>query len=367
MTVASDSTFYDVLGVPPGADDAAIKAAYRHLVKTTHPDTVAPEEQADARWRFVALQEAYETLRDPDRRAVYDYDLRSARERDATPPPAGQQSTAWGTTWTEPVAEPEPAHDSPGTGAVGGDAMSTLSRMFPYLTDAEIDAAYRSAVAAAEAGDPDAFLRLLSDLQHQPVWESREQQRAPQQPTVNRDTVAEYTRRTRERSSLALGAMVGVPLLIARFGLLAWVTGSAEPGSDAVAAVDKWVQFWQEPRRGIIAAGLTVAAFVFGAVNRQVHTFVWNLYVRPRSGRVALIVGAYTAVWLSPYWTVNADAMLIAWAGLVTAVAVLTQAFNRSLDRWLLGRAFHPVTWLRWSSRQRWVDWRHRRTLRASD
>ena len=61
---------YDLLGLGRGADDAAIKAAYRKLAKECHPDRHNGCAQQEA--RFKAVSEAYEVLKDPHKRAAYD-------------------------------------------------------------------------------------------------------------------------------------------------------------------------------------------------------------------------------------------------------------------------------------------------------
>lgn len=66
-------TYYDILGVSPDAAPDEIRAAYRKLAKQYHPD-VNPDP--DAQERFIAIQQAYETLIDPDARARYDLALR---------------------------------------------------------------------------------------------------------------------------------------------------------------------------------------------------------------------------------------------------------------------------------------------------
>ena len=61
--------FYDLLGVPSDATDADIKKAYRKLAMEFHPDrNPAPEAEA----KFKEITEAYEVLRDPQKRAAYD-------------------------------------------------------------------------------------------------------------------------------------------------------------------------------------------------------------------------------------------------------------------------------------------------------
>jgi len=62
--------YYQLLGIPRGADDAAIKAAYRKLAKECHPDRHNGCAQQEA--RFKAVSEAYEVLKDPHKRAAYD-------------------------------------------------------------------------------------------------------------------------------------------------------------------------------------------------------------------------------------------------------------------------------------------------------
>jgi curved DNA-binding protein CbpA len=63
--------YYSVLGVSPSADEVALGAAYRTLLKKYHPDVFSgPREKAEARTREIV--EAYETLRDSAKRRAYD-------------------------------------------------------------------------------------------------------------------------------------------------------------------------------------------------------------------------------------------------------------------------------------------------------
>ena len=62
--------YYEVLGVDKGADDAAIKKAYRVLAKKYHPD-VNPGD-AEAEKKFKEASEAYAVLSDPEKRRQYD-------------------------------------------------------------------------------------------------------------------------------------------------------------------------------------------------------------------------------------------------------------------------------------------------------
>src|SRR5512132_4025507 len=62
--------YYSVLGVERGASDDDIKKAYRKLAMTYHPDRNNGSKEAEE--RFKEITEAYDVLRDPQKRAAYD-------------------------------------------------------------------------------------------------------------------------------------------------------------------------------------------------------------------------------------------------------------------------------------------------------
>ena len=66
-----EDDLYEILGVLPSAEDIVITAAYRVLAQRYHPDRWAGPP-AEAHERMAAINRAYETLRDPARRAAYD-------------------------------------------------------------------------------------------------------------------------------------------------------------------------------------------------------------------------------------------------------------------------------------------------------
>lgn len=62
--------YYEVLGVPKDADEAAIKKAYRALAKKYHPDANPGDKEAEA--KFKEASEAYAVLSDAEKRKQYD-------------------------------------------------------------------------------------------------------------------------------------------------------------------------------------------------------------------------------------------------------------------------------------------------------
>lgn len=106
--------YYDILGVSRDASTDDIKRAYRKAARKYHPDV---SKEADAEDRFKDVSEAYEALRDPEKRAAYD----------AIPPggptPGAQASTGSG----------QPGFDFRGgsyTGADAGDFSDFFESMF---------------------------------------------------------------------------------------------------------------------------------------------------------------------------------------------------------------------------------------------
>jgi curved DNA-binding protein len=138
--------YYEILGVPRGASADEVKRAYRKLARKYHPD-VSKEPNAEARFKEVA--EAYEVLKDPQKRAAYD-----------------QLGTGWqGGREFRPPPGWEAHFDFGGGGFTGG--AHRFSDFFEALFGHGWDTAHAGARVRARGDDQRARISLsLDDAYH---------------------------------------------------------------------------------------------------------------------------------------------------------------------------------------------------------
>jgi curved DNA-binding protein len=117
--------YYEVMGVPRGATQDEIKRSYRKLARKFHPDV---SKEKDAEDRFKELQEAYEVLKDPEKRAAYDQLGANWRQgQDFRPPPD------WGKGFEFTADRGGARGRAPGTGEgarQGADFSDFFSELF---------------------------------------------------------------------------------------------------------------------------------------------------------------------------------------------------------------------------------------------
>ena len=112
--------YYATLGLARGASDEEIKKAYRRLARKYHPDL---SKEPNAKEQFQDVSEAYETLKDPEKRSAYE-SLGSFRPgQDFRPPPDWQERYSAG--GAEDWAGSTSPSCSPRSGARGRASTAT--------------------------------------------------------------------------------------------------------------------------------------------------------------------------------------------------------------------------------------------------
>jgi hypothetical protein len=95
--------YYEVLGVEPDSDSAAIKKAYRALVQRYHPDRLHDRQEiTNASERMIEINEAFAVLADSKRRAEFDRETTALKTPPKPPEPAEED-------WDIPIATPKEA------------------------------------------------------------------------------------------------------------------------------------------------------------------------------------------------------------------------------------------------------------------
>ncbi len=128
--------YYAILGVKRDAAADDIKTAYRRLARKYHPDI---SKEKDAEEKFKEMAEAYETLKDPEKRAAYDQLGSYASGQEFSPPP----------DWGEQFAQGQ-----------GGFDDIDLSHLFAGLAGRQGRGGARRADYAMAGNDYEAVVRL---------------------------------------------------------------------------------------------------------------------------------------------------------------------------------------------------------------
>ena len=147
--------YYASLGLERGASEADIKKAYRKLAHKYHPD-VSKEPGAEARFKEVA--EAYQTLKDPEKRAAYDRLGKHAPGEEFRPPPdwgqqyAGREESFEGVDLADLFAELAARHSG---GSGRGTSGPIRGEDYELRTGISIEQAFEGALLELNLSMPE--------------------------------------------------------------------------------------------------------------------------------------------------------------------------------------------------------------------
>lgn len=114
VRTAEQPTFYDLLGISSEGTFEDVRAAYRRMARKYHPDVSPPDATAENTRRFIEVQEAYETLSDPSRRATYDRALArgvcrlafsASRRASSSLYEDQEEKSGWRRSWEDQIVE----------------------------------------------------------------------------------------------------------------------------------------------------------------------------------------------------------------------------------------------------------------------
>lgn len=120
----SRDDYYSILGVDKQAPDREIKRAYYNLARDLHPDRAkTPEDARINAERLAVISKAYNTLKDPTKRAEYDTTVKSGGGGASAPAPPPRPSPTAPTSGATP--KPGTAPPNAGSGGSGSSAASS--------------------------------------------------------------------------------------------------------------------------------------------------------------------------------------------------------------------------------------------------
>lgn len=217
--------YYKILGVERTSKPDQIKTAYRRLARKFHPD-VSKEPNAEA--RFKEVQEAYEVLRDPEKRAAYDQlgsEWKSGQQ--FRPPPdwgsgfefAGRPAGGGGARWRRAGASGAAAQD-------GGAGEEDFSDFFSSL----FGGGSPFAGGATRAGGRDLHARI--DITLEEAYSGTSRTLELKRPEVKSDGTVELGSHT---------VRVAIPAGVTE-GQLIRLAGQGHPASGGGSAGDLYLE-----------------------------------------------------------------------------------------------------------------------------
>ena len=217
--MADEVDYYAVLELPPDADDETIRLAYRRLARRYHPD-IAGEESLQ---RMQTLNQAYQTLSDPERRRLYDASRPQPAAPAAPPPPASPAPAT--ETPRSAQRQPSPTHDVRRDGILSASRgpLRRIAMLHDGETSAIVSVALAAGGAIAATGHIDGRITLWQ------VAEDRLTRRLALGATGRAGTLSEVRISADGAFAMAWGFALGLGVWHLADGALRWASGMNAP------------------------------------------------------------------------------------------------------------------------------------------
>jgi curved DNA-binding protein CbpA len=156
--------YYEILEIPSDADEREIKRAYHRLARDLHPDKAATTEEAHhCEERFAMISAAYNTLKDPAKRAEHDKRVQASGKNGAPSPnttPLPRKTTAIASVLQAGRAVPSPQSPANATPAAS-ESSSSPPRQSIGLTPQRISIAQKAFARGMQFFKESNFLKAI--------------------------------------------------------------------------------------------------------------------------------------------------------------------------------------------------------------
>jgi curved DNA-binding protein len=223
--------YYKILGVDRSVTADALKTAYRRLARKFHPDV---SKEADAEARFKEVQEAYEVLKDPEKRAAYDQLGANWKAGEQFRPPPD-----WGSGYEFSGGPPPGAGrgrsrraQQPGNGGGQQFSQEEFSDFFSSLFGGGSPFAGAGAAGEGEGGRSARDHHARVDIQLEEAFHGTTRTLELRRPSVGADGRVEFTNHT---------VRVNIPAGVTE-GQLIRLAGQGAPAAGGGAAGDLYLE-----------------------------------------------------------------------------------------------------------------------------
>ena len=152
--MAGERDYYLILGIPEDATASEVRSAYRSAARAHHPDLNPGDDAAVD--RFKQVQQAYDVLGDPTRRAAYQRARRSGGAgpggpASSHPTPGSQPTGSYAAAWGMGPRASATERDVPAGDALNPELLEALLLLRAMIRRAELERRFRHFVRVMES------------------------------------------------------------------------------------------------------------------------------------------------------------------------------------------------------------------------